>query len=210
MHVEFLVEDESSEAAIEVLLERLLNEVSVGSKHSYRIHPFRSKQRMLTGLPRVLSGILRADIEQAVVVLIDADREDCVELKQRLQEMIDAAVPRNCLQGRETRIWIRIAVTELEAWFLGDPQATRAAYSRVTAGDLRLGKLQEPDNVPDAWEWLERLLIRRGHYVTRMPKIAVARNIARHLDLESDHNRSPSFRLFLRTMREAHQLIGNA
>ena len=206
MHVEFLVEDASSEAAIEVLLERLFSESPRGHGHSCRIHPFGGKQRMLAGLPRALTGVLRAGVEQAIIVLIDADQDDCVALKQQLQQMVDAAMSKHYLRDRETKVWIRIAVAELEAWFLGDPQATRAAYSRVTAGDLRLGTWQEPDNVPDTWEWLERLLIRRGHYVTRMPKIEVARNIARHLDLESDRNRSQSFRLFLRTMREAYQL----
>ena len=82
MHVEFLVEDGSSEAAITVLLGRLLEDVQDTNLHSWRIHPFGGKQRMLAGLPRVLSGILRSDIEQAAIVLIDADRDDCIKLKR--------------------------------------------------------------------------------------------------------------------------------
>ncbi len=204
MHVEFLVEDSSSEAAIEVLLDRLLRATPNGDEHTWRIHPFNGKQRMLTRLPNVLSGILQADFANAVVVLIDADKDDCVELKRRLQEVVATCTDHQQSRPSETHIWVRIAVTELEAWFIGDSEATRAAYSGVTAGDLRLRKWREADSVPDAWEWLERLLIRRGHYVTRMPKIEVARNVARHLDLSPDHNRSSSFRLFLRTLREVY------
>ena len=206
MHVEFLVEDSSSEAAIAVLLERLLNAEPDGHEHSWRIHPFNGKQRMLTRLPSVLSGILQANFADAVVVLIDADKDDCVELKQRLQEMVASCMDRRQPQSAQTQVWVRIAVTELEAWFIGDSAATRAAYSGVTAGDLRLRKWREADSVPDTWEWLERLLIRRGHYVTRMPKTEVARSIARHLDLEDERNRSSSFRLFLRTLREIYEL----
>ena len=206
MHVEFLVEDASSEAAIEVLLERLLSAAPDGHEHSWRIHPFNGKQRMLTRLPSVLSGILQAEFANAVVVLIDADQDDCVEFKRRLQEIVASCMDHRHRQMVETQVWVRIAVTELEAWFIGDSEATRAAYAGVTAGDLRLTQWREADSVPDAWEWLERLPIRRGHYVTRMPKTEVARNVARQLDLEPERNRSSSFRLFLRTLREIYEL----
>lgn len=206
MHVEFLVEDASSAAAIEVMINRLLTAKPDAKDHSWLIHPFDGKQRMLANLPKVLGGILRASFADRVVVLIDADRDDCLELKRTLQRMVLTSAERRQPPDAETPVWIRIAVTELETWFIGDPEATQTAYPMVTTSDLRLRHWQEPDAVPDAWEWLEQRLLRRGHYVTRMPKIEVARSIAEHLDLHPDHNRSRSFRLFLRTMREAFEL----
>ena len=105
-----------------------------------------------------------------------------------------------------TNIRMRIAVTELEAWFIGDVAATRAAYPRISDTDLSIRRWQEADAVPDAWEWFEKRLIRRRYYVTRMPKIEVARNIAANLNLDPNHNTSRSFRLFLRTLREVYGL----
>lgn len=201
MHVEFLVEDASLEAMVQVLLERLLPTVPHGEPHSWRIHPFGDKQRMLRRLPSVVSGIRSANFADDVVVVIDADRDDCVNLKQSLLDMVSVQ-----FGSGTTRVWIRIAVTELECWFIGDPSATRSAYPGITKGDLNRRQWRNPDSVQDAWEWLEKLLIRRGHYVTRMPKTIVARNIARELDLSSDHNTSKSFRLFLRTVREIYGL----
>ena len=202
MHVEFLVEDSSSDAMVEVLLGRLLSAAPHGEDHSWRIHPFGGKQKMLERIPKVLGGIRAAQFADGIVVLLDADRDDCVDLKQSLMDMASSLG----YQAEPREVWIRIAVTELESWFIGDPAATRAAYPRITEGDLRLRQWRDPDSVPNAWEWLEKLLIRRGHYVTRMPKTIVARNIAEHLNLEPDHNTSVSFCLFLRTIREVYDL----
>ena len=102
---------------------------------------------------------------------------------------------------------VRIATTELESWFLGDPEAVRASYPRLTPRDLRLSNRLTPDDLQDAAEWLQRRLIRRGYYVGRMPKVEVAKNIAINLNLDPDHNTSRSFRLFLRTLREVYGLF---
>ena len=97
-------------------------------------------------------------------------------------------------------------MTELESWFIGDPIAVRSAYPRVTAGDMRITVKDGVDTLPNAWEWLEHRLIRRRYYITRMPKVEVARMISEHLNLAPDANASHSFRLFLRTLRETYGL----
>lgn len=206
MHIEFLVEDSSLEATVEILLNRLMSDDASNDLHSWRIHPFGDKQRMLTRLPAVVSGIVASQFSDAIVVVIDADRDNCEELKNSLYELISSAIESRALHHTPTRIWIRIAVTELESWFIGDSEATQTAYPRLTEDDLRLRQWRNPDSVPNAWEWLERLLIRRGHYVTRMPKTIVARKISENLNLAPEHNASLSFRLFLRTIREAYGL----
>ena len=105
-----------------------------------------------------------------------------------------------------SRLRIRIAMTELESWFIGDPRAVQAAYPRLTVRDMRLGAAEEVDSLNQAWEWLEQRLIQRGYYATRMPKVEVARAVSAHLNLSPDANASPSFRLFLRTVRELYEL----
>ena len=157
-------------------------------------------------LPRVLGGLMEADFADSIVVLLDADRDDCIQLKRNLLKVVESAKARNYKASARTQIRVRIAVTELESWFIGDPQVTRAAYPRVTAKDMSIRKWREPDRVPDTWEWLEKRLIRRKYYVTRMPKVEVARNIGNVLSLDPEHNTSRSFRLFLRTLREVYGL----
>ena len=206
MHVEFLVEEPSSAAMIEVLLDRLLIPRPNAPIHSWRIHSFDGKRRMIQGLSRVLGGILDAQFADSIVVLIDADRDDCVQLKQSLLELTSYAISRHRRSDTTTNVWVRIAVTELEAWFIGDVAATRTAYPRITAGDMKIRRWKVADAVPDAWEWLEKLMLRRRYYVTRMPKVEVARNIAANLNLDPNHNTSRSFRLFLRTLREVYGL----
>ena len=99
---------------------------------------------------------------------------------------------------------VRIAMHELETWFLGDPSAIRAAFPR--AQPTRVSRAPALDEEPDAWERLERVLQRGGYYEAGLQKIAVAEAISQHLDLSAEGNASHSFRLFLRTLRETYEL----
>ena len=204
MHADILVEDESTAAAVSVLLSRLIgNRV----EHSSEIQSFNGKDRMLRRLPGVLRAQARAEYADRVIVVIDQDDDSCYELKQRIH---DTAVSVGLIYAGQpavdTRLRIRIATTELESWFIGDPAAVRAAYPRLTERDLRLRRREHPDTMTHAWEWLQRRLVSHGYYADRMPKAEVARAIAPHLDLSPEGNASYSFRLFLRTLRETYEL----
>ena len=162
---------------------------------------------MLGKLRATLAAIGRGSFADMVIVVIDSDMDDCRALKARIHA--DAVAAHLIFPDQPTSdsaIRIRLAMTELESWFIGDMMAVRAAYPRITRRDMRLRSGESVDSLPQAWEWLERQLIRRGYFVTRMPKVEVARTIAAHLSLDPTRNTSRSFQLFLRTLREVYGL----
>jgi hypothetical protein len=194
MHLEVMVEEPSAEAALENLLPRLLPEGV-----SYQVHLFPGKPALLSRLPNRLKayrGVPPRSI--SIVVLVDEDRQDCRNLKATLETAAaeaglttkSAAGPRGCFQ-----VLNRVAVEELEAWFLGDVQAIVAAYPRVAPTLGRRRGYRDPDHVAGGtWEALERVLKRAGYYPGGLPKIEVARRISEHMD--PARNLSHSFGVF--------------
>jgi len=133
MQLELLVEEESAEAALRVLLPKLL-------KHGvyYEIRLFQGKPDLLGRLPERLRGyarrVPREDLR--ILVLIDEDRQSCTALKASMEEMARDAglVTKNAATADQPfRVVTRIAVEELEAWFFGDVPALVQAYPGVPA-----------------------------------------------------------------------------
>ena len=194
MFLEVLVEDASTEEALKVLTPK------VTSKHcSPHISSFHGKKDMLKGLQGRFRGYAKRGFDHSVIVLIDQDRDDCSDLKSKIEKLAqDCGLLLPNSSKNPKQVAIRIAMTELEAWFLGDPAAVNMAFSKVRETDLHIkGSV---DKVPDPAKRLERVLQRRGYYRTGMPKLQVARLVAEHMD--PCKNRSPSFRLLMRTLRE--------
>lgn len=194
MHLEVLVEDASTGAALEILIPRVTSSVCTP-----RIQEFRGKQDMLKRLQGRFRGYANWEFDHSVVVVIDQDRDDCFLLKSQIKK-----IAQNCglllpnSPKNPKQVAIRIAMTELEAWFLGDPSAIHTAFPRVREKDVHIkGSV---DEVPHPARRLERLLQRRNYYRTGMPKVQVARLIAEHMD--PHENRSSSFQLLMRTLSE--------
>ncbi|HWQ36178.1 MAG TPA: DUF4276 family protein [Blastocatellia bacterium] len=194
MHVEFLVEEPSTEAALDNLLPRMLP-----ADVTFRLHNFQSKLTLLTQLPNRMKGYkhwLPADWR--IVVLIDEDRENCDQLKTKLEQAAGSAglVTKSSASGQISfQVLNRIAVEELEAWFFGDVVAVVTAYPRVPLSLGKKEKYRDPDTIKGGtWEALERELQYYGYYSAGLPKIEVARNISKHMIPE--RNRSNSFRCF--------------
>jgi len=141
---------------------------------------------LLDQLPAKLRG-MAWDHEACVVVLVDADRDDCRVLLTGLRTMLAS------LSARPPRVLFRIAIEETESWFIADTNAVRAAYPRANIAPLR--RIQ-PDAVCGAWEKLAVAVGAvaddgRPHSV----KVEWAERISPHLDLV--HPRSPSLRSFI-------------
>ena len=194
MHVEFLLEEPSAEAALEQLLPKLL------PGDTWRCVPHRGKDALLLRLPALLKNYARRmphDPTLRVVVLMDADA-DCRKAEAQLEKLVADAhllTKTTAPAGQPFRAMTRLAITELEAWFLGDRTAIQAAYPRVHANHFK-GLNRDPDAVPDAWETLHRLLQKGGYYSASKAKVEWAETIAPHLDLSPGHNTSASFRCF--------------
>lgn len=195
MHVEFLLEEPSAEAALARLLPKLLPPES-----TWRLHPFQGKPDLLAKLPSRLQGYARGRLldDYRIVVLVDADQDDCRRLKSCLEAAAAAVGLRTRgAAGPDGRFVVlnRIAVEELEAWFLGDVEALASAYPGVPRSLGQRQRFRDPDAVHDTWEALERVLQDAGHFRSGLRKIEAAGHIAAHM--EPSRNRSRSFRCFV-------------
>lgn len=197
MHVEFLLEEPSAEAALTAILPKILVD-----DVTFDFHVFEGKQDLLKKLPLRLKGYRRwIPNNWRIFVLIDEDRQDCQEVKARLERAAREAgfwTKSHPNSQGEFRVVNRLAVEELEAWFFGDVEALRNAYPRVSKTLHNRQKYRDPDAITGGtWEALERLL--KGYYPNFLPKGVVAQNVAPHM--EPSRNRSRSFQVFVEGLK---------
>lgn len=195
MHLEILLEEPSAEAALDNILHKI-----IPAGNSWRMLVFSGKADLMDRLDQVLRGYANWITEEyRIVVLIDRDDDICKDLKNRLdQKAIEVGLK---VKSRSTPFQVlnRIAIEELEAWFLGDPTAIRTAYPKVSKQFEYQEKYRSSDEIRGGtWEALERLLQRAGYYPAGLPKIETAKRISLYMDPEK--NRSKSFRVFVEGM----------
>jgi hypothetical protein len=157
VHVEILVEDSSGEALLQILIPQLIG--PTGEPHTWRLHSYKgigripsglsanvdpTKRILLDQLPRLLRGYGRTPGIDAVVVVLDADKRDCATFLTELKDAADACHP-------SPKTIFRLAIEEIEAWYLGDREALLKAYPRAKKSVL---DGYEQDSVCDTWELL--------------------------------------------------------
>ena len=182
-HVDVLVEERSMEAALQTLLPRLLGSIT------FNIHEHRGKPNLLARLPARLRGYANwMPPSWRIAVVVDRDADDEAQLRRRLDQIADDAG-----LGLQRPVVInRLAIEELEAWYFGDWAAVRGAYPRVPANIPRQAAFRDPDAIAGGtWEAFERVLQGAGYHAGGLPKIAVARAVAEHMD--PARNTSTSF-----------------
>ena len=206
MKFEVLVEDQSGSIALEGVLEKILGEN--GAAHTWRIHPYKGIGRLPKNLHEVpnpahwfllnhLPSVLRAygkslDDSSSVVVVVDLDDKDCIKFKQDLVDVLNAC-------GPQPKTLFRIAIEEGEAWLLGDRAAIKSAYPNSKEAILNS---YVQDSICGTWEILadavhpggSRALKKLGYQVAGKAKSDWARNIAPHMDVDS--NKSKIFQVF--------------
>ncbi len=159
MHIEILVEDSSGAKLVEVLLPKLVG--GKGAPHSWRVHAYKgigrvpknlgagadpAKRILLDQLPRLLQGYGRTPgIDAVVVVLLDTDKWHCVDFLRELNALAARCRP------APLNILFRLAIEEVEAWYLGDRLALRKAFPRAKQ-DVLSRYVQ--DSACDTWELL--------------------------------------------------------
>ena len=194
MHVVFFLEEPSAEAFFSEFLPRV-----APAGMTSQLIVFQGKPDLMKNLTARLKGYGGwIPDDWRIVVLVDEDREDCRGLKAALEASAAAAglLTKTSAGGQRFTVLNRIAVEELEAWFLGDVEALRAAYPGVPANLGAQAKFRDADAVTGGtWEALERVLQRAGHFPGGIGKIDLARTMARHLTPEA--NRSRSFQCFM-------------
>ncbi|MBX3084613.1 MAG: DUF4276 family protein [Anaerolineae bacterium] len=87
---------------------------------------------------------------------------------------------------------VRIVVTELEAWFLGDVTALEQVFPKIKKLRLRnVARYRQPDLRTSPAEDLDREIQNAGY--SGYSKLVDSMRIAPFLNLETDHNLSDSF-----------------
>ncbi len=199
-HLVFLVEERSMEAFLQGFLERHAPEYV-----SYELVSFQGKKDLLANLEARLRAYSKWIPEHyRMFVMVDRDSDDCLELKARLEETAARAglVSRSRAQNNEWQVVCRIVIEELEAWYLGDPEAICSAYPRIDRSTLRQRRYRFPDSVNGGtWEAFEMLLQSKRYHRSGLRKIEAAGDMAFHM--QPDQNRSPSFQTFYRALQEA-------
>lgn len=157
MHIEFLVEDSSGERLLSQLLPQILGEQ--GAPHTWRLKAYKgigrippglsakadpAKRMLLDQLPRLLQGYGKTPGIDAVVVVVDSDRRDCKEFLHELKMLAEGCNP-------APHTLFRLAIEEIEAWYLGDRLALLQAYPRAKREVL---DRYVQDSVCNTWELL--------------------------------------------------------
>lgn len=170
---------------------------------TFRIHTFQGKRNLLAKLDAHLRGYAKTlTPESRIVILIDRDRDDCYDLKHKLESAVIQAGLRSraTSDGNNWQVAPRIVIEELEAWYFGDWEAIRTAYPRA------LPTIPPRYRTADAitggtWEAFEREMRKYGYFKGGLRKVEAARAIAIHID--PDRNTSHSFGVFRDAIREA-------
>lgn len=202
MHIEILVEDSSGERLLDGMLPRILG--PQGSPHTWRLHAYKgigrippnlrtsadpAKRILLDQLPKILRGYGRTPGIDAVVIVLDRDHRDCAMFLKELKALAEGCDP-------APKTLFRLAIEEVEAWYLGDQLALTKAYPRAKLQVIE-GYVQ--DSVCGTWELLAdavhpggaAAIKKEGWPLPGQVKHDWALRIGPLMDIE--HNQSPSF-----------------
>ncbi len=199
MHFVFLVEDMSGERFLETIIPKF------DAIESHEIHSYKgigrlpakgsgtaiTKQHGLLGnLSKLLQGFgksYRGTVACAIVVC-DSDSKTRTDFLAELNAFLQTL-------SNPIRTHFAVATEEMEAWFLGDQNAIRAAYPKARLNELRT---YTQDSICGTWELLARVL---GHKPEKMDwkdagklKFEWAEQITPHMDVQN--NSSNSFNEF--------------
>jgi hypothetical protein len=189
-HVEVLVEEPSMEAALALLLPKMLPETS------FQVHTHQGKPDLLGKLPQKLRAYSSwIPATWRIVVVVDRDDNNCAGLKKQLEDAAERAglSTRSTVQDKTSYVVVnRLAVEELEAWYFGDWKAVCTAYPKVPSTVPAKAEFRAPDQIKGGtWEAFQRVLQRVGYFTSGLRKIEASRAIAEHM--VPSRNTSPSF-----------------
>jgi hypothetical protein len=172
----FLLEEDSMKSFLESLMPRI-----VGDTASCVYIPHQGKSDLERSIPRKI----RAWRNSAAffVILRDQDSSDCRKLKLHLQTLC----------GITDNVSVRIVCHELESWYLGDLAAIDQVYGKRIAKYQDKSKYRDPDRLNNAYDEMKKI-------IPEYQRILGSRELGLRLSLDS--NRSKSFNVFLRTIRQ--------
>lgn len=208
MHFQFLIEDQSGAALIEVLMQRIS---LINGDITYNCKPFKGlggftkkntvketkSGKLLNDLATYLRGFNKSlqYISAVIIVVLDNDTRNTDEFLSEL----DRVAQQNMITVDHV---FCIAIEEVEAWLLGDETAILAAYPLAKVQQLRT---YVQDSICGTWEVLADVVYPGGvsKFKKECPtyieigkcKSEWAQKIGTHMNIE--HNNSPSFKHFI-------------
>lgn len=196
--LEVLVEGTSDHPTVRTILKKRFGLIE---DQDFRIHPHQGRgnlsknphqkpdpkcRGLLDLLPAKLKAYGSFPEDRCVIVLVDADDTPCQELKAELVEL------HRKLKFLPSCALFRIAVEEIESWFIADPDAVKRAYPKAKISDLAR---VNPDSIIGAWELLAKAIGQKAESCSRADKTEWATKIAPHLNLNDP--KSPSLKAFI-------------
>lgn len=211
MHYEILVEDQSGEKALNIIVPKIISEEDTFDIHAYkgigRIPKGltstidASKRMLLDRLPAILQGYGQRfkNYEGKVIIVPDLDNKVLKDFLQKLNDVLNTCNPKPSTH-------FCIAIEEGESWFLGDIPAIKKAYPNAKNQVL---DRYTPDSICGTWEVLADAIFQggstklksEGYQTVGYNKSLWAEKITPFMDIEN--NNSPSFCHFRDTLRES-------
>lgn len=203
VHLMFWVEERSMEAFLQSWFNnRFLVEAYTGTI------TFEGKKDLLANLGAQIKAYQKANVQNLIfrhIVLVDADNDDCVELKKKILKICREAGLSTRGPGNQWEAAVCIVMKELEAWFFGNWDAVRCAYPRVPKDIPRKAAYRNSDNIKGKTsKALERVLQSAKCIKGGLRKIETAELIGPHYIAENSN--SPSFNYFHQVLNDAASL----
>lgn len=194
MTIHVLVEGPSELAFLQAWASRLV------PGHSIRVHPHQGKgslpaalatspnprkRGVLDQLPAKLRGFAASldPAKDGVLVLVDADNDSCSQLAADISKAATACAPR-------LNVVVRIAVEEMEAFYLGDQRGLKVAFPDA---DLDRARAYSPDSIVGTWELFGDIIGDPSG-----SKVLWAEKMGPRITTSPARSRSPSFKALCR------------
>ncbi len=174
----FMTEERSMEEALLNILPKI--DIFFKNKENFQIIPHEGKQDLEKSIPRKIRAWRDTSyIQYKFIIIRDNDNSDCLNVKNKLNQL--------CVDNDRNNVLIRIAMQELESWFLGDLNAVDQAFKTKMSSKQNTRKFRNPDSINNPSQVLSKLLNNKS-------KISWSKNISNYMNI--NNNKSTSFNVF--------------
>ncbi len=171
----------TEEPSIQPIFNSLIPKLNPEARFEIRTH--QGKQDLRHAIRTTIPVIAKRP-EVKILVAIDQDQEDCTNLKKAIVDDLNNA-------RIEAPYRVVIVCRQLENWFLGDMEAIQSAFPRFNPeAHRRKSHFRSVDLIKNAPHLLKSI-IPEFSKTTKLPKLATAEKISRHLT--PTNNTSASF-----------------